>query len=263
VADDAPAIAMFVADRPPVAGKLIVLDEEPLPVDPAERKAVKPDLESLCLLPDEVLFTLGSGATERRDRGWLLPLAGGAPAEVSLRDLYAALRAVLPDLNIEGAAIARERLWLAQRGNGHDGENVLIELDLAAARGDLRAHRRIDPAAILTLGRHDLGDAEGVPLTFSDLCPLPDGRLVFCAVAETGESTYLDGECVGAALGVLGADGVQSLHPLAEPFKIEGASLAASGSAGVELLLVTDADDPDRPALLLAGRIALPPYRER
>jgi hypothetical protein len=76
---------------------------------------------------------------------------------------------------------------------------------------------------------------------------------VFCAVAEAGESTYLDGECVGAAVGILDAGGVQSLHPLAEPYKIEGVSVASSG----ELLLVADGDDPSRPAPLLAVSVAL------
>lgn len=65
---------------------------------------------------------------------------------------------------------------------------------------------------------------DGVPLTFSDLCPLPDGRLLFAAVAETGESTYQDGECV--------AD-------------------------GLDLLLVADADDPAVAAPLLAASVAL------
>jgi hypothetical protein len=252
VADDEAAIALFDLDRRPLTGGLIPLYDAELPVEPEERKAAKPDLESLCLLPGETLFTLGSGATERRERGWLLPRSG-EPWEVSLGRLYAALREELADLNIEGAAVARERLWLAQRGNGKHGENAIVELDLEAALTGLREQRAIDPATILDVSRHELGDVEGVPLTFSDLCPLPDGRLLFCAVAEAGESTYLDGECLGAALGLVDAGGVRRLEPLAEPYKIEGVSLAD----GLDLLLVADADDPDRPAPLLAASFAL------
>lgn len=253
VADDEPAIAVFDPARRPLAGELVALDEARLPAEHAGRKAAKPDLESLCLLPGGVLFTLGSGATERRERGWLFRPDAREGHEVSLAELYAALRAELADLNIEGAAVARERLWLAQRGNGRDGENALIELDLSAALSDLRERGTIDPAGVRSVERHELGEVRGVALSFSDLCPLPDGRLLFCAVAEAGESTYLDGECVGAALGVLDAGGVQGLHHLAEPHKIEGVSLAG----GADLLLVADGDDRTRPAPLLAASAAL------
>jgi hypothetical protein len=249
VADDEPAIAVFDPGRRPLAGDLVALDETPLPADHAERKAAKPDLESLCLLPDGVLFTLGSGATEQRERAWLFRPDDREGEEVSLAELYATLRAELADLNIEGAAVARERLWLAQRGNGRDGENALVELDLAAALSDLRERRTIDPAVVMSINRYELGEAEGVALSFSDLCPLPDGRLLFCVVAEAGESTYLDGECVGAGLGVLHRGGVQALRRLAEPHKIEGVSVAS----GADLLLVADGDDPRRAAPLLAA----------
>jgi hypothetical protein len=259
VADDEPAIAVFELGRRPLpaeptalSGRLIALDEAELPHDFHERKAAKPDLESLCLLPGDTLFTLGSGATERRERGWLLPL-GGEPAEVSLGDLYAALREHLADLNVEGAAVARGSLWLAQRGNGKHGRNAIVELDLDTALRDLREQRAIDPAAIRGITEHQLGEVEGVALSFSDLSPLPDGRLLFCAVAEAGESTYLDGECVGAALGVLSAGGVERLEPLVEPYKIEGVSVPG----GEELMLVADADDPAAPAPLLAASLPL------
>jgi hypothetical protein len=259
VADDEPAIAVFELGRPSLAGEppalsgeLIALDPTELPTDHEERKAAKPDLESLCLLPGDTLFTLGSGATERRERGWLLPL-GGEPAEVSLSDLYAALRDQLADLNIEGAAVARERLWLAQRGNGKHGRNAIVELDLETALRGLREHRAIDSAAVRGITEHELGEVGGVALSFSDLSPLPDGRLLFCAVAEAVESTYLDGECVGAGLGLLGPGGVERLDPLAEPYKIEGISLAVDE----ELLLVADADDPATPAPLLSASLPL------
>jgi hypothetical protein len=253
VADDEPAIAVFDLTREPLEGELLALDETPLPADHAERKAAKPDLESLCLLPDGSLFTLGSGATERRERGWLMSLDTRERHEISLRDLHAALRAELADLNIEGAAVARERLWLAQRGNGRDGENVLIELDLDKSLTSLRESRSLDPSAVCGLSRHELGEVDGVPLTFSDLCPLPDGRLLFAAVAEAVESTYHDGECVGAALGLLDEGRVRRVERLAEPYKVEGVSVAS----GLDLMLVADGDDPSEPAPLLAASLAL------
>jgi hypothetical protein len=253
VADDEPAIAVFDLERRPLTGELVPLDEAELPAGHAERKAAKPDLESLCLLPGGALFTLGSGATERRERGWVVRPDGSAPEEISLSALYATLRKELADLNIEGAAVAGERLWLAQRGNGRHGENMLIELDLDEALAGIRSDRAVDSSAIRGLSRHELGDVDGVPLTFSDLCPLPDGRLLFAAVAEAGESTYHDGECVGAALGVVDAGGVRRLDSLAEPYKVEGVSVRS----GLDLLLVADADDPAVAAPLLAASLAL------
>jgi len=251
VADDEPAIAVYDLEQRPLIGELIPLDDAVLSLDHAERKAAKPDLESLCLLPDGTLLALGSGATERRERGWLLP-PEGEPAEISLSRLHAALREELADLSIEGAAVVRERLWLAQRGNGKGGENALIELHLAEVLTGLRERRAIDPVALRGVTRHDLGAVEGVARTFSDLCPLPDGRLLFCSVAEAGESTYLDGECLGAALGVLDAGAVSRLEPLTEPYKIEGVSVGD----GPELLLVADGDDRASPAPLLTASLA-------
>jgi hypothetical protein len=254
VADDEPAIAVFDLGGQELTGKLVSLDDAELPVAPEERKAAKPDLESLCLLPGDTLFTLGSGATERRERGWLLPV-GGEPSEVSLTRLYGALRQELADLNIEGAAVGRERLWLAQRGNGKQGENALVELNLEAAITALRERRLVDPAAIESISRHELGEVDGVALSFSDLCPLPGSGLLFCAVAEAGESTYHDGDCLGAALGMVVDGGVTRLVPLTEPYKIEGVSLAAGG----DLLLVADDDDPATAAPLLTA--SFPLYR--
>ena len=159
---------------------------------------------------------------------------------MSLSNLYRELRGDVAELNIEGAAVVAGRLWLAQRGNGQEGDNMLVELDL---RGGL------EPEAILSKTVYDLGEVESVGLTFSDLAPLPDGRLLFCAVAEDSGSTYDDGPCVGAALGLLdpATHEIVALDLLAEPHKIEGAAPAPGGG----VFLVADADDPDEPAPLL------------
>lgn len=265
--DDEVALAAFHAeDRRP--GRLLPLADEPLPLDHDERKAAKPDLEALCWLPtserfrDGALLALGSGATERRERGWLWALDGpelaGAPVEVSLSQVYDALRDELEDLNIEGAAVTGDRLWLAQRGNGQHGANVLVELRLGEAMHSLE-HDSVLPASALGARReYDLGEVAGVPLTFSDLAPAPGGGLVFCAVAEDSESTYEDGPCVGAAVGLLEPEGGRPrLAPLPEPHKVEGVTVTGTGGNALEVLLVADADDPDVPAPLLAASVPL------
>jgi hypothetical protein len=51
---------------------------------------------------------------------------------------------------------------------------------------------------------------------------------------------------------MLDADGVRRLERLAEPYKVEGVSVAS----GLDLLLVADADDPAAAAPLLATSLA-------
>ena len=258
VSDDETALAVFPlgADAP---GHFVSLAPEPLPLEMSERKAVKPDLEVLTQIPERdawpggALLTLGSGATPARHRGWICPLAGeelaGDPIAVSASELYELLARELADLNIEGAAVSSDRLWLAQRGNGAQGIDALVELDLGAALDGLQRTASLGAEALVGVHPFDLGDVDGVPLTFSDLAPLGDGRLLFCAVAEDVASTYLDGPCVGAAIGMLDprARHVEALLRLAEPHKVEGIT---PGPDDGTVLLVADDDEPSTPAPL-------------
>jgi hypothetical protein len=116
-----------------------------------------------------------------------------------------------------------------------------VELDV-----ELKALRGVTP--------YELGEVDGVPLTFSDLAPLPDGRLVFCAVAEDSNSTYEDGPTTGAGIGVLDprTRSVDAFDLLPDPLKVEGVALGPDG----DLLAVADGDDVSRPAPLL--RLPLP-----
>jgi hypothetical protein len=226
--DDEAALATFRLDGK--GGDWVHLSGEPMPLDPAERKAVKPDIEALALLPDGSVLALGSGSTPARERAWRWS-PGQQPAALELASLYAELRDALPDLNIEGAAWTGGQLWLAQRGNGAGGANALVRADVGRGR-------------VLEVVPVALGEVGGVALTLSDLDPLPDGRLAFSASAEDVASTYHDGEVAGAALGVLDprTGEVERLELLPEPLKVEG----LCGD-----LLVADADDDAHPAPLL------------
>ncbi|MDX5374066.1 MAG: hypothetical protein LPK18_16715, partial [Pseudomonadaceae bacterium] len=88
------------------SGRLLPLFDGELPADVAARKAAKPDLETLALLPAMpgyaagTLLALGSGSTERRQRGVLLGLEEGArPQPIDLSPLYSPLRRDFADLN--------------------------------------------------------------------------------------------------------------------------------------------------------------------
>ena len=136
-------------------------------------------------------------------------------------------------------------MWLAQRGNGADSENALIELHATDT----------PPAAdaIAGIRGYELGEIDGVPLTFTDLAPGPNGNLLFTAAAENTDSTYYDGECLGAAVGVLDprAGELIGLWRLPTRHKVEGVDTAADGS----LLLVADADDAKQPAPLFSASL--------
>ena len=54
----------------------------------------------------------------------------GRATPVDLGPLYSLLRDSLEDLNVEGAAVMGEQLWLLQRGNGAQGANLIVELGL-------------------------------------------------------------------------------------------------------------------------------------
>lgn len=261
VADDALHLGVFPLATPE-PGRLVRLFDGILPEDKAERKRRKPDLEALVHLqafeayPCGALLALGSGSRENRRRGALLRLdAGGAvsgPARVlDLAPILAPLAGIFPDLNIEGAVIAGDELRLIQRGNKGRRDNAVLHYSLAHVLHYLLGENKgtLEPSDITRL---DLGLIDGVPLGLTDATMLPDGRMAVSAVAEDTEDAYRDGMCVGAAIGIVDASGLlASLEQLERPYKVEGISVASVGGQS-EILLVTDADDPVTPALLLS-----------
>jgi hypothetical protein len=83
--------------------------------------------------------------------------------------------------------------------------------------------------------------------------------MVFCAVAEDTEDAYRDGPCIGAAIGIVSHDGqLLSMQQFDQPHKVEGISARQNGDI-LELLLVTDPDDAEIPAVLLSASIGRKP----
>ena len=266
VADDELHLGVFDAagDAP---GRLLRLFDGELPADKAARKKQKPDLEAIVELPpfgdfgDGALLALGSGSKRNRRRGTLLRLdelgaITGAPRVVDVSQLFEELDRHCPALNIEGAAAIGDELRLLQRANKKHPRNAIVRYSLPAilaalARGG--AIGAIAPAAIDTV---DLGDIDGVPFSFTDGASLPDGGMVFTAVAEDTEDTYNDGACLGAAIGVAARDGtLRFLDQLDECHKVEGVAARVDNNV-IRLLLVTDADDPAIPASLYSATLS-------
>ncbi len=261
VADDELHLGLFsLLDKEP--GQCLKVFAGELPSKKKARKKHKPDLETLTLLPampdfpEGALLALGSGSKPNRQRAILLPLdKNGHPEEniitLDLSPLYTELREYFPDLNIEGALISHHRLVLMQRGNQAQPQSALIYCPLDLFMQLVNGHA-VNFSGRLTVKLYSLPKVEGVPLCFTDGALLANGDILFSAVAEGTDDSYNDGVCVGAALGIISADGsLACCELLQHPHKVEGVAIA-SNSKGLQVLLVTDADDAAIPAALLA-----------
>ena len=258
VADDELHLGVFsLTDERP--GRLIRLFDGELPAPKVERKASKPDLEALALLPalpghaQGALLALGSGSKTNRQRAVLLGLEEGAlPRQIDLALLYQPLHEHFSDLNIEGGFLLGKEFVLLQRGNQGQAANAAVRYrwtelrDWLLGEGPLPTPPTIQPV--------ELGELGGVALGFTDGAALADGRWLFSAAAENTADSYNDGACLGAVIGLVERDGrVRRLAELDGRWKVEGIALAGDGS----LLLVTDADDPLVAASLLELRLSL------
>lgn len=265
IADDELHLAVFEATGAD-AGSLLRLFDGELPESASKRKKKKPDLEALTLLPPfasfahGALFALGSGSTRNRRTGALLGLGAdgvpnGSPVAVDLSDLCGVLEEEFPELNIEGAVVSGGELRLFQRGNKRAAHNAVARFRLSEVLEALASGARSEPPRPIAIQRVDLGEIDGIPLCFTDAAPLPDGAMVFTAIAEDTDDSYRDGPCAGAAVGILGNDGkLRYLDRLDLPRKVEGVEAQVEGKV-IRLLLVTDADDASVPATLFSAQI--------
>jgi hypothetical protein len=257
VADDELHLCMFKNDKP---GRRRRLLSGELPADHKARKKAKPDFEVLLALapspdlPHGALLALGSGSTENRCRGVLIPFTATGLARQTIRfdlaPLYQSLGQTIPYLNIEGAVARADDLLLFHRGNNAHPDNLVISVGLTALLTSVAAGDPANPPvhAICAL---PIGDIAGVPLSVTDAALLPDGGLIVTAVCEDTGNAYDDGKLLGSAVCRLDSRlklvGCWMLDPMV---KVEGVELD-----GDDILLVTDADDPSRPAELFRAKL--------
>lgn len=258
--DDSLQLGVF--DSPGPGHALRLFDRPDLPVDEHERKAVKPDLESLARFQTPegpLLVSFGSGSRPNRREGVAIRLdrqgqPSGEVHSIDLGPLYQHLEKTFPRLNIEGLAPCGDRFRLVQRGNGEDHQNAVIDLDLGATLAAITQGRPLGPELLVSQRKVDLGQAAAdVPWTFTDVASFDQGRTLFSAAAEATASTYEDGKILGSLVGLLEADG--SLGPTWQvdaAIKIEGLD-AVQTATGWNLLMVTDPDDPERAAEMFSA----------
>ena len=255
VGDDEQNLALFNRndDGP---GRLIRLLPGDLPRKKKKRKKLKPDFEILFALPssdesgDKTICAIGSGSTDQRMRGVLVNLDTGDVVARDLQPLFAALANLVTEINLEGAVVRGDRLLLFNRGNMQNPETCIFETTLSVITG----HDAIAVTLVKTLA---LPLIDGVPLTVTDACSLDDGSILLSAVAEVTDDSYADGAILGASIIVLDAKlDVVMIEPLEPICKIEGIS-ARRTETGVDLLCVSDADDPDMPSSLFLATLQI------
>ena len=261
VADDEVQLGIFkLSGRDP--GTLLRLRPTELQLDLKQRKAGKPDFEALLNIDvsDDLrgLLALGSGSTPARvDAVWIdLDRNGqiaGAPRVIDLKRLYAAVQGVVGDVNIEGACTVGTDLLLFQRGNRSSINNCVLRFELKNVMACVTSGELIHEPEPTSVKRYDLGSIDGVPMGFSDATTLVDGSIVFATVAEDTTDSYNDGPSHGSAIGLIDPAGeLRSMRRVRERFKIEGIH-AEERDGAIHLLAVTDADDPEQPAVLLSA----------
>jgi hypothetical protein len=273
IGDDLLSLAVFRMSDP-APGELRRVFPGELPADDDARKKLKPDLEALTLLPPYegvpygALLGLGSGSKEGRDRAFTWDLASdgslrGEPRIVDLAPLYRMLAEQVEHLNIEGACVMGERLWLLHRGNHAESTNVVAELSLEAVMESLRGDLRIDVHELEAVRSYDLGELDGIEVTFSDATPIGRELLVFTASAEAqGDSVVDDGEIRGSVVGTIDLDGtVQRMRTIDRRYKVEGVH-ATIDTGVLDFLFVCDQDDPANGSPLLSASMPVDGHLE-
>lgn len=229
--------------------------------DTIGNKSKKLDLEAAVQLGDH-LYAFGSGSTPARELVVVVRDPAAEPVVVRAHRLYAALRQseefAGSELNLEGAAVIGDEVVLLQRGNGRprngrEPVNATGRIDVRALVAYLDSNDTEPAPPLGHVRRYELGDVEGVRLTFTDAAALGE-RLVFLAAAEASPDAVQDGVVVGTAVGVIDSDGSARTALLRD----EQGRLFAGKAEGIALdpnrperaFVVLDPDDPAVPTEL-------------
>lgn len=267
------ALASIAAGDEPEPLLLVRMFQGDLPEDKRLRKKLKPDLESLSMLPSlpaysqGALLAMGSGSKPTRRQAVLMPFDETgklltSKIQLDLQELYAPLQEHFDDLNIEGAFVTGGDFHLLQRGNKGSALSARITYPWPAMAAWLTGVQRHVPA-VAGISSFDLGNVEGVPLAITDAAALQAGAWLFCAVAENTDDSYRDGACVASMIGIMNADGtLEQQYRLQGNPKVEGIAVSAMEESKLQVLLVTDADDPKIASQLLRVILPLPQGRD-
>lgn len=235
----------------------------------------KLDLEACAAVPEadgKHLVGMASGSDPSRE--WILyaVLDDTGNPDIDLIEankLYSYLRDEKDfcgsGLNVEGAIFdGKHSLQLFQRGNS-DPENGLQPVDAVARISwpDLEAHLEHpdenEPPEINDIVQYELGELEGIRLTFSDAEKV-NGHTLYSASAEASDDSD---HIAGSALGILDEDSARwaeviDMDGSAFEGKIEGLVTAENNPHLV--YFVIDDDQPDQASNIYKARLEGPWY---
>ena len=130
---------------------------------------------------------------------------------------------------------------------------AIAEIELADLSQTLGTDRVLDAAELRALRAYELGELDGVGVSFSDASTLLEDLIAFTASAE-GED---DGDIRGSVVGTIDASGqVHRLRSIDRRWKVEGVH-AAVDTGVIDLLFVCDQDDPGVASPLLSATMPI------
>lgn len=251
--------------------------------DSRDNKKHKLDLEAMTQVPADsgtLLLAFGSGTKKRRQSVLMLEFNGkstrptpGTPTLVPLPNWYGALRELTEfsgsDMNIEGALFVDDCIRLFGRSNGKaEGDLVPIDATVDVPWSELQAHL-LDPDAhpvpsMDRITQYQIGEANGIPLGFTDAIHGMGSDVLFLAAAEASDDARSDGLVSGSALGILPNDRraaarwtmIRNEKGAEFDGKVEGVVLDPRDP--MRALVVVDIDDFTRPAELCEVRLSGP-----
>jgi len=206
---------------------------------PAESiaKADKPDYEAITAAGGD-LYLFGSGSTEKRNT--IQPVSMESkelkPA-IDATDLYIIMQEFgqinTDNFNIEAAVNDNETWYLFNRGNGPSAQNGIYTLAGNIETTEFQ----------IMYNEIELPKINGAQSSFTDAVKVDD-KIYFLAAAESGNSTYHDGEVAGTLLGRIDIEKmeVEDTQVISVKNKFEGITLYKEEAGTLQFLLCEDTD---------------------
>lgn len=200
-------------------------------------KKEKQDLEALAY-QQNIFYAFGSGSKSNRENLNTFNLNAKIHQQIPLDVLYTSIASFAnmdkEELNIEGAFIHGEELYLFNRGNGKQKKNFI-----AIIQG-----KNFTEEFNIILHDIKLPKFNGIQTGFSD-ATLVDNTIYFLATAEDSNTTTSDGKIVGSILGTMSLKNlkIKKTYIISETKKLEGITLFKNEGKTKTFLLCDDNDD--------------------
>lgn len=182
-------------------------------------------------------YIFGSGSTSVRNRLVIVNKKSQSITVKNLDEFYGNLKIISSiddeNLNIEGAILSKNNLYLFNRGNGPKRQNGIFKIS------DWQTEKqKTDYFSV------PLPPVENSVYGFTDAI-LAENKIYFLATAEAAASTYEDGEVLGSLIG--GMDfhtlKIEFTTQITKTHKLEGITLFKKSTDKLHFLLCEDPDE--------------------